>query len=293
MAGDPSTDGGEADHSDGAQTAAPTTFMAKVSQAFFKPPKPKAPEQPQEPERPLTDAEKKAKVNQIDPTERKIGLGGAALAAVIGLFTFVPYIDNPRSAPHPTSSVIKGHTCASGYTYQKVSGRYTCVDLNAHYAAAHWVPDLVIVLLFALAVFVTVRIGRRAPLAFALLMTGFALEAVVQTVLAIPFVFAGGWLVVRAWRVQKYGSPTASAARRKAAAGGSNTTSTGKGGSGAAAGGTTARPSKPAKPTGRPASGRRSKKTAEVVGANGRPKPTASKRYTPKAPPRKRVPPPE
>ena len=94
----------------------------------------------------------------------------------------------------------------------------------------------------------------------------------------MAFIFAGGWLVVRAWRVQRYGSPNASAAARRATDKDRRSARTADKGARAdpASGG-----------------GRRGKgKTAEVVAPSGRPRPDANKRYTPKAPPRKRPPPP-
>lgn len=221
----------------------------------------------------LSDAEVRDKVTQIDATERKIGLGGAALAVVIGLFGLVPGIE------HRGVKAGKHHSCPSGYTYAEAAKE--CAQY-AHRSV--WVWELVIVLVFALAIFVTVRIGRRSAVAFALVMAGFALEFAVQSILAVVFIFAGGWLVVRAWRVQRYGSPNASAAVRRAADKERRTSRSAGSGRGATrAGSGTAS---------RRGDSKGKSKANEVVTASGRPKPDANKRYTPKSPPRKKPPPP-
>ena len=74
-----------------------------------------------------------------------------------------------------------------------------------------------VLLLFALTLFVAVQLRRRSALGFAALMNGLAFETTTGSfILGLPFIFFGGWLLIRAWRVQQYGSPTAT----KATAGG-------------------------------------------------------------------------
>jgi hypothetical protein len=109
--------------------------------------------------------------------------------------------------------------------------------------------------------------------AFTILMTGLALMSVEGTVLAVPFIFVGGWLLVRAWRVQRFGSPTA---KRPVAAESSNGTAR------APSEGSAARPAK-ARAT--PSKGSRRGKPAPAG-------PAPNKRYTPKTPQRRRPAPP-
>jgi hypothetical protein len=248
-----------------------------MSTTFLRPPKPKAAadaDADDQPAAPLTDAEKKARITRIDPTERKLGYAAAALAGVIALITFVPFIDNPALQVHRSAKPTHGTTCpAGGYHYQKSS--HTCIA-NLTYSRSHWIIELAILLVFALAVYATTRIARRAALAFTTLMTGLALMTEVTPVLAFPFIFLGGWLMIRAWRVQRYGSPTA-----KNAAGASTTKSGTKSGTGSA------------RPSGRTNGARpapRNRRNAKTP--SGPVKPTASKRYTPKTPPRRKIPPP-
>ena len=145
--------------------------------------------------------------------------------------------------------VGKNHSCTSGFTYNKVANACEVV-----YDRAHWEFELAVLITFALAIFITVRVGRRSAVGFTALMAGLAFEAEVG-ILGVPFIFGGGWLLLRAWRVQRYGSPT-----------GTKANPTGE---------KRPPPPKSERPT-------RKKKEPERKG------PVASKRYTPKAPKRKR-----
>jgi hypothetical protein len=224
--------------------------------------------------RPLTDAEVKAKVMKLDPLERKVGYAGAALAAVIAFYAALPGVMNPKHTyVNDLVNAGKNHSCPHGFKYTNVAHVGWRCQGSITYPASHWVQELLLLLVFALALLVTARIGRRSLLGFSALLAGLAFYSEVG-ILGLPFVVAGGWLLVRAWRTQRYGSPTATA-RSAAAAGGS---------AGAAAGtaGATSGRSTSAKSSGR------AKKDKTPTTATGRPVPTASKRYTPKTPPRKR-----
>ncbi len=226
----------------------------------------------------MTDTEKRNLVNQIDPTERKIGYVASALAIVLTLVANIPYM--VRRVSVATTTKPSGHSCANHYTYTTHSGgAATC---NTIYSTSHYVWGLVVLLVFSVAIFVTVRIGRRAPLAFTLVLTGLAIGSVIaNTIIVLPFIFAGGWLLLRAWRSQKYGSPSAKAALpgytppRRGPAPKAGSTS-GRSGSSTTNAGRRSRKGQPPATT-----------------ATGRAVPTANKRYTPKAPPKKKTPPPD
>jgi hypothetical protein len=262
----------------------PRTFLERMSRTFLNPPKPKTKPAPvdEAPARELTDEEKRVQITRIDPTERKLGYAAAILASVVSLITFAPFINNPALTVQKTASPIRGHTCQHLYRYGKVGGHFTCVA-DVRYSRSHWVTELVILLIFALAVVVATRLRRRAALAFTTLMTGLAMLSVVQSVLAFPFIFLGGWLMVRAWRVQRYGSPTA----KSRAGGGSAGSGTTRGWSGATGGGR-GRSTRPAT-----RADARSGRRARSKAPSGPVRPAPSKRYTPKAPPRRRIPPAE
>jgi len=226
--------------------------VARISPVFLRPPKPKG--SAGEPGAPLTDEGKRRAILGLDPLERKVGLIGSGLAALIALTTTLPYVLKPKTPVNQTLAPIKGHICANrAFTYNKATNK---CNGKVVYSLQHWEFALVILLLFALAIYVTVRIGRRGPVGFTALMAGLAYETQVG-VLGLPFIAAGGWLLIRAWRVQRYGSPTATK---------SNPT-----------GERRAPPPRAERPV-------RKKKTKGTVPTG----PAPNKRYTPKTPTRKR-----
>jgi flagellar biogenesis protein FliO len=281
-------DDGEDDEASDGRPNSPvwTTGWQRLSKTFVTPPgqsgqrasrsKPAA-QQPTPDFSAMTETQKRNLVNQIDPTERKIGYIASGLAVVLTLVSTIPYM--VRRVSVATTTKPSGHTCANHYTYTTHSG--SAATCNTVYPTSHYAFSLILLLVFSAAIFVTVRIGRRAPLAFTLVLTGLAIGSVIaNTIIVLPFIFAGGWLLLRAWRSQKYGSPSAKAplpgytpprrgpAPKAGAASGRS-------------GGSTTNAS------------RRSRKNQPPPSPTGRTAPSANKRYTPKAPPKKKTPPPD
>jgi hypothetical protein len=103
---------------------------------------------------------------------------------------------------------------------------------------------------------------KRTLVAFAFFLVGFAFTVFIGLA-GFAFILLGGWLMLRAWRLNKYGTTNAKLIAREAAT----------------------------RPRGRQrkeAARSAPKSTSSTPGA--RKPPTASKRYTPKAAPRKKVP---
>lgn len=249
-------------------SAPASSWRDRLSQTFLRPPTSRAQPDPSsgddlgtgDEELPETAAELRARINRIDPTERRVGYAGAALAAAVAVVVAV--VNGPNHLVDATR-VHKGWSCTAGYRLVHSGSVYKCQEMRST-----WILALVVPLVLALAILVTVRIGRRAPLAFTILITGVASPGIE---IAVPFLVAGAWMILRAWRTQRYGSPTAKApipgyeppGRRTPA----RTAGTRTGGASA-----------------------RGKGTPQATGE--RKPPPASKRYTPKAPRRKRPPPP-
>jgi hypothetical protein len=230
--------------------------LRRMSPVSPGPPKPRRGSDSSDKPPTMTDDEKRQAILGLDPLERKIGLYGALLAALIAVTTQIGGVINPTKPVSQTLAATKAHTCTNkAFTYDKATGK---CNGQVVYSLEHWLFALILLLAFAAALFVTVRIGRRGAMGFTALMTGFAFETQVG-ILGFPFIAAGGWLLIRAWRVQKYGSPTATKTRP---AGDKPT---------------------PAARTDRPV---RKKKSKGPV-ATG---PAPNKRYTPKAPKKKRIP---
>lgn len=247
----------------------PRTGWERLSETFLRPaspPRPRTgPKKVDVDYASMTDDEKRARITQIDPMERKVGLGASALAGVFALVYTIPYMVAKISVATTVKPVHK--TCTHGYHY--IASTNTC---NGVYPASHYTFPLILWLVFAVAIFVTVRIGRRAPMAFAIVLAGLAFGTVI---IMLPYVVCGAWLLLRAYRTQKYGAPTAKApvegyvkppprsGRGRAAGGGGSRNTT----------------------------RRRRGDEPEPAQASRRP-PTASKRYTPKSAPKRKVPPP-
>jgi hypothetical protein len=142
-----------------------------------------------------------------------------------------------------------------------------------------------VLLIFAVAILTTVRIGRRAPVAFSVTLTGLALGSfVAQAIVVLPFLAAGGWLLLRAWRSQRYGSPSA-----KAPMPGYTPPARGAAARAAAKNGTAGSGTRPTSSTTN--ASRRARKGQPAPSATGRQPTTQNKRYTPKSPPKKKAPP--
>jgi hypothetical protein len=232
----------------------------------------------------------KAKVTRIDQTERKIGYLGAGLGALMALTFTVPYINNPKEGAKVTDASHAqtiSKSCDVRYEFQAKTAAHAARCVPIIYSRTYWLATLLILMAFPLAILVTVRIGRRAPLAYACLMTGLAFE-VTLGLFGLPFLAAGAWLLIRAWKSQRYGSPTAKRGdpplQQNARGSTGRTTSNGSGRS--------VKPSGTGGKSSTSSEGRRSKKSAPTEANTSRRPTTANKRYTPKAPTKKKVLPP-
>ncbi len=228
----------------------------------------------------LSEREKEVAIRTVDPTERKVGYIAAGLMALAGLVALVPHIEHPKQ-PVVSTAAKSGNKCPSGYELvHKVCTSYT------YHSKSDWIIFLVVIMVLALCMALATKIGRRSMVAFSLLIGGLAVSSLTGGFIGLAFLFAGGWLLLRSYRMQKYGTTSAkevaelNARRRAERRSGSSTASK--------TSGTTTAGKAPAKST-------RSSKGSKGAATNGteRPKPQASKRYTPKSAPKKRpVPPP-
>jgi hypothetical protein len=113
-----------------------------------------------------------------------------------------------------------------------------------------------IVLGFCLLGYEGLRRRRRTLVVFALFVDGFAFTLIFAP-LGFALILLGGWLMLRAYRIQKFGTPNAKTAARQAAA--------------------------------RPPRRQRKQAASSPAKPSGYKPPSANKRYTPKAVPRKKV----
>lgn len=199
----------------------------------------------------------RAVVLGLDRIEWGMSIFGASIAMVLALVTAIEWIRNV--AITTTQKFIKGKTCLEAYphhAYAKHVGIF-CEHV-AKSSRSTWEVKFFFIFLIALCILYFTLRRKRAGVACFSIFLGLALGLGSGLV----FFFLGAWLILRAYRLQKYGSPTFFGSNRVAKEVGEARRQERRSG---------ARPSK--------------KGAAEVTGPSA---PEASKRYTPKKPPRKR-----
>jgi hypothetical protein len=201
----------------------------------------------------------------LDPRERGISLFGAAIALVLAIVTGLEWA---RNLPEITTTKYKaGKACPSAYPTHV----NTLCEHIVKTTRTEWEVKFFFILIVALClVFFAARRKRAGVACFAIFLgLGLGLGS------GLVFFFLGAWLIIRAYRLQKYGTPSmltsGRVAREMAAArkeGREPDIESITGNSTAPPSGVAKTSSKsiPAKPM----------------------TPGASKRYTPKKPPRKR-----
>lgn len=208
----------------------PKKLSQRLSDSFFQSGQPKAKAAAEAAEA-MTPAERRAAMSGLDANEVKWAKAGLLLATLIG-----GYLTYYLAAKHPTHSV-------------KVNGHTKIVPLSASYEFVYGA-----VLLFCLIGFIGLWKRKRTLVVFSIMISGFAITEFSPPI-GFAFIVLGGWLLLRAYRLQRYGTANARGVARVAAT----------------------RPPK-------------QKRKAAGAAKPGTPKPpSASKRYTPKAAPRRKV----
>jgi len=212
----------------------PQTWSARLMGVFTGPASSGSSGERTDPAEILPPEERKAAMSTLDPMEAKWALRALVLATIAGI-----------AIPIYTLAVHK-------VTKQ---GQHTITvgpDAILLYGA---------ILLFCGMGYLGLWKRKRTFVAFSLFLVGFGLT-VSLTVVGFAFILLGGWLMLRAWRLNKYGTTNSKAIAREAAA----------------------------RPRGR--QGKEAARSTSKASASpeSRKPPTASKRYTPKTPPRKKIP---
>ena len=184
----------------------------------------------------LPPEERKAVMSTLDPMEAKWTLGAFILATVAGIAIPAYFIAENKVTKNGKNSIA------------------VAPDAKLLGAA---------ILVLCVIGFLALWKRKRTIVVFDLFLLGFAFTLFIGLA-GFLFILLGGWLMLRAWRINKYGTTNAKVIAKEAAA----------------------------RPQGRDrrdaakatSTGKSPAKTGE------RRPPTANKRYTPKAPPRKKVP---
>jgi hypothetical protein len=224
----------EDDYDDTGVQAPPWTL--RVKEIFWPSPTPKLGEDG-EPDR-IPSERRKEVMRSLDAQEVKLAFGAFTLATIAGIAipTYILATDKVSKAGKHTVAVAPDAALLGG----------------------------VIIVLCILGL-VALWKRKRTFVSFALFLIGFAFTLFIGLI-GFVFILVGGWLMLRAWRINRYGTTDAKAIRQEAASRprGKGATSTAKATS-------------------------TSKGKASAQPGERKP-PTASKRYTPKAPARKKIP---
>jgi hypothetical protein len=212
----------------------PQTLSGRLMSAFTGPASSRTSGDQGEPPEVLPPEERKAAMSTLDQNEAKWSLGALILAAVGGIAIPLYFVAQNKVTKDGKNSIAVAPDA-------KLLGAAILV-LCAIGFAALWKR-------------------KRTLVAFDLFLIGFAFTLFVG-LLGFVFILLGGFLMLRAWRLNKYGTTNSKLIAREAAT----------------------RPrGRQRKEAARPTS-----KTSSSPAA--RKPPTASKRYTPKAPTRKKIP---
>jgi hypothetical protein len=227
-----STDDDYDDFDEYDDTDAQVPWTLRVKQIFWPSTVPK----PGEADR-IPPEQRKQAMRTLDPQEVKLAFGAFVLALVAG--TAIPsYILG-------TDRVTKAgkHTIAVAPDAALLGG---------------------VIIVLAILGLVALWKRKRTFVSFALFLVGFAFTLFIGLI-GFVFILVGAWLMLRAWRINRYGTTDAKAIRKEAA-----TRPRGKGAASA------------------PRTSAKGSKASSQPGV--RKPPTASKRYTPKSPARKKIP---
>lgn len=216
-------------------TGAKAPWTLRIKDIFWPPSGPK-PGVDGEPDR-IPPEQRREKMRSLDSQEVKLAFGAFVLAIVAGIAipAYILATDRITKAGKHTIAVAPDAALLGG-----------------------------VIIVLCILGFLTVWKRRRTFVSFALFLIGFAFTLFIGLI-GFVFILAGGWLMLRAWRINRYGTTDAKAIRQEAAT----------------------------RPRGKAAAS--TSKTATTKGKassqpGSRKPPTASKRYTPKSPARKKIP---
>lgn len=138
----------------------------------------------------------------IDQMERRASFIAAGLALVSAAL-FIPNLEHDTRILD-TAAPTKGHLCTSPFTWNPTLK--TCTHLKVFHPSSYVFP-VVFVVMMALVIFLFAWRRKRVGIAFGGFFLGLALNTF-GSPLGLIFLVFGGWLMLRALRLQRYGDPT-------------------------------------------------------------------------------------
>ncbi len=139
----------------------------------------------------------------MDDLERKVGWVAAAVAVALAAI-IAPHLLHNTIVTHHTARTATG--CPANY--HLVKGTCTWNEVTH---PLDWLPQFLEILILAGVIALFTARRRRAFVAGSALLLGLALGTA-----GFPFILVGGWYIVRAFRLQKYGDATFVGSSRRA-----------------------------------------------------------------------------
>jgi hypothetical protein len=132
----------------------------------------------------------------MDDIEWKVSLFAVVIGIIVSLVPGYAWIN--KSALTTTQKVVKGKACPATFHLKGQLCEHVLKNAQSHWA----LQFLFIIVITVIILFFTLRRKRAGVACFACFLgIGLGLSGVV-------FVFLGGWLIIRAFRLQRYGDPT-------------------------------------------------------------------------------------
>ncbi|HUD70053.1 MAG TPA: hypothetical protein VMQ40_07425 [Acidimicrobiales bacterium] len=211
------------------------------------------------PSGPLSDQDLRGRMRTLDPLERKWGFGVGAVPLLVALILMPRVLHNtPGTAPW---RVVNKHCLKPGHL---VGGAGSACVVNVTFTPGHYALEFGLLVVLGAVIMFAVWKSMRVLAAVASIFSGLATGLV--GLLAILY---GAWLLLRSWRLQRYGVTDGASVRKVATERASER-----------------RAAKKLSPSS--SERRESKRSAASIATTGTKPVTSSKRYTPKAKPRKR-----
>jgi hypothetical protein len=136
----------------------------------------------------------------LDRLEWGISLFAAGVALVLAIFTAIEWVRNaPITKEAKPSST---NACPSGY--HLVHALKTCEEITKS-VRDQWGIQFLFIVIVGTCLLITVLKRKRAGVACFAIFLGFYLGILSAGAI---FFFLGAWLILRAYRLQKYGDPT-------------------------------------------------------------------------------------
>ncbi len=140
----------------------------------------------------------------IDNVERRASLVAGAIALILAAIISPHLFKNTWVTD--TAKPSKTGVCPTGYDLVHAVCQYRHLT-----HPSTWLPQFLEILIVGLAILFFAWRRNRVGISVASLLLGLALGVV-----GLAFVFLGGWLVIRAFRLQRYGDASFSGSARRA-----------------------------------------------------------------------------